>query len=138
LPQDNRRIAWEQFGTAVTERRWPPLKRSKTVLTAIAIIALVPLFIATSIGWSNAVLAAIVSAPALFFITRPLAVNLPGKLSTVEDLVRFTVGRGMVQPLEGWTPETIRAAVREIIIEQLSVSPDFSDDARFVEDLGLG
>jgi hypothetical protein len=37
----------------------------------------------------------------------------------------------------GWTREQITARVRELIVDQLGVKPDFSDDANFVKDLGV-
>ena len=36
-----------------------------------------------------------------------------------------------------WTRAEIRTLVREIIVEQLGVAPDFSDDVYFVRDLGV-
>ncbi|HUQ50277.1 MAG TPA: phosphopantetheine-binding protein [Terriglobales bacterium] len=36
-----------------------------------------------------------------------------------------------------WTRESIRSEVRRIILEQLSVPEDFSDNVRFSEDLGV-
>jgi hypothetical protein len=37
---------------------------------------------------------------------------------------------------DGWTWEEVRQVVRRIIVDHLGVEDTFSDDARFIDDLG--
>ena len=51
-------------------------------------------------------------------------------MSHKADLTTVTVS--------AWTREQIATRVREIIVHVLGCKPDFSEDADFVKDLGLG
>jgi hypothetical protein len=74
-------------------------------------------------------------------LTRPLCREFPKELQTVGDLARWVMTHksdlaNATAP--GWTRDQITIRVREIIVEQLGVKPDFSEDANFVKDLGMG
>jgi hypothetical protein len=73
-------------------------------------------------------------------LTRPFCTEFSKELQTIGDLARWVMTHKSdladATP-SGWTREQITIRVRELIVEQLGVKPDFSDDARFIEDLGL-
>ena len=74
-------------------------------------------------------------------LTRPLRIEFPKNLQTVGDFARWVMINkpDLAQTnIPGWTREQITIRVHEIIVEQLGVKPDFSEDARFIEDLGVG
>lgn len=74
-------------------------------------------------------------------LTRPLRTEFPKNLQTVGDLAQWVMTHKSdladATPT-GWTREQITARVRDLIVEQLGVKPDFSEDANFVKDLGVG
>ena len=73
-------------------------------------------------------------------LTNPLRSEFPAELETIGDLARWLMthmGDLADATRPAWTREQITTRVREIIVEQLGVKPDFSDDAHFVKDLGL-
>jgi len=137
VPKKDRRRLWTSYGAAVEFDRWPELTRSPETVAVIMSLSIFPLFLMSWIGIGSALSAAGVLALSGFLATKPFAVRIPESAATVADLVRLTIARRAVQPSEGWSPESIRLTVRQIIIEQLGIRPDFSDDARFVEDLGV-
>ena len=74
-------------------------------------------------------------------LTQPLRTEFPANLQTVGAFARWVMVNkpDLAQTnTPGWTREQITIRVHEIIVEQLGVKPDFSDDARFIEDLGVG
>ena len=74
-------------------------------------------------------------------LTKPLCKEFPRNLQTIGDLARWVMTHkpDLTQAtIPGWTRDQIAARVREIVVEQLGVKPDFSEDANFVKDLGMG
>jgi acyl carrier protein len=74
-------------------------------------------------------------------LTRPLRVEFPQNLQTIGDLSRWVMAHkgdlANATP-SGWTRDQVAARVREIVVDVLNIKPDFSEDASFVKDLGLG
>ncbi len=73
-------------------------------------------------------------------LTKPMCTEFPRQLQTIGDLSRWVMTHksDLANAVtSGWTRDQVVARVREIIVEQLGCKPDFSEDARFVEDLGL-
>ena len=86
------------------------------------------------------IVAALVAAGIALRLTKPLCTEFPWNLQTIGDLSRWVMthkGDLADATPSGWTREQITIRVRELIVEQLGVKPDFSDDANFVKDLGM-
>lgn len=73
--------------------------------------------------------------------TKPLRTEFPKELQTVGDFSRWAMTHksdlAHTTP-SGWTRDQVAARVREIIVDVLGCKPDFNENARFIEDLGLG
>jgi len=80
----------------------------------------------------------------LFFVARtgtPLKTEFPSGVSTVGDLARWVMMRkpGLAVPENTtWTREQIAAGVKDIVVRQLGCESSYREEARFIEDLGLG
>ena len=73
-------------------------------------------------------------------LTRPLRTEFPKSLQTIGDFARWVMVNkpDLAQTnTPGWTREQITIRVHDIIVEQLGIKPDFSEDANFVKDLGM-
>jgi acyl carrier protein len=113
-----------------------------TVLSVSAglliVVELLPLFNIVSTILAIAVIC--VCGAIAASVTQPFCTEFPKKIQTVGDLSRWVMAHKSdladATPT-GWTREQIAARVREIIVDQLVVKPDFSEDANFVKDLGL-
>ena len=75
------------------------------------------------------------------WLTKGMRYELDSSVATVGGFSRWLVARGpsfiAVEPGK-WTREQIAARVREIVIEQLGCVKTYREDARFIEDLGVG
>ncbi len=156
LPRPQRRQHWERLGVALNGgpadagrqlgrlSRWPGLHRPEwllALLTGISLaVWLVPLFWRWP-GWVSFGLAV-----AVFVIghrlTQPWGREFPRELATAGQLAQRLVGIApkLFEP-EGrrWRRSDVAQIVREITIEQLGLKPEqYREDARFVEDLGMG
>lgn len=88
----------------------------------------------------SAIFSALMTAGLGIKLTKSQRTEFPYPLRTVGGLARWVMTHksdlaDSINP--AWTREQVEARVREIIVEQLGVKPDFSEDARFVEDLGV-
>jgi acyl carrier protein len=92
---------------------------------------LLPLLLFAGVG----VLTALISGK----LTQNWRTEFPKDLQTVGDLARWVMSHkpDLAAPSPGWTREQIAARVRAIVIDVLGCKPDFGEDARFVQDLGL-
>ena len=84
---------------------------------------------------------AVVSAWLALWLTTGMRYELDSSVATVGDLSRWIVARGssfIAFESSQWTREQITARVREIVIDQLACKDTYREDARFVQDLGLG
>jgi hypothetical protein len=85
-------------------------------------------------------LGAFVSTVTAIFLSRSFATEFPNGLSTLGDLslwVRNHKPDLADKSQKAWTREQAAARVREIVIETLCCETKYSEDARFVQDLGL-
>ncbi len=85
--------------------------------------------------------AAMVGAWFCLWLTKGMRYELDPSVATVGDLSRWVVARGpsfiAIEPCK-WTREQIAERVREVVIGQLGCVKNYREDARFIEDLGLG
>lgn len=85
--------------------------------------------------------AAMVLAWFCLWLTKGMRYELDSSVATVGDLSRWVVARGpsfiVLEPSK-WAREQIAERVREIVIDQLGCENTYREDARFVQDLGLG
>ncbi|HEX6880884.1 MAG TPA: hypothetical protein VF135_11005 [Terriglobales bacterium] len=145
IPRENRKIRWEQLRRQTGALSWPRLRFPQLVSATLGTILLA--IAAAAYIWAGPgamqraiiiALATAITALVLIPLAAPLRVSFGGQ--TVGSLAEFIVTSNsfLVAPgAEDWTRERIRLQVRQIIVDQLAVSPDFSDDADFVEDLGV-
>lgn len=85
--------------------------------------------------------AAILTGGFAIRLTRPFHREFPRELQTVGDLACWVMTHKADltnATVPAWTHDQVAARVREIIIDVLGCKPDFSEDANFVKDLGLG
>lgn len=86
-------------------------------------------------------LIAVVSAWLALRLTKGMRYELDSSVATVGDLSQWLVARRpsfiAVEPGK-WTREQIAVRVREVVVEQLGCVKTYREDARFVEDLGVG
>lgn len=149
IPVDGRRAAWERLRNGVGASAWPDLHRSRATMLAntagsvavgatvwIATAPMLPIFYVSILAMSASVAGAVLLTRA----TEHLRVNFRTN-ETVGQLSEFLLANETMKlkpAIEhGWSREQVRAAVRTIIIDQLNVEPTFSDDASFVDDLGI-
>lgn len=75
------------------------------------------------------------------WMTRGMRYELDAAVATVGGLARWLVARGpsfiAIEPGK-WTREQIAERVREVVIAQLGCAKSYREDARFIEDLGVG
>jgi acyl carrier protein len=146
IPLRDRKLQWDRLKEQLGAKVWPELKLRRAIAGLITAGALglgaLTLFWAGSdrplFSLILALLTTAFSAYLLVKMARPLRTSLAGH--TVGTLSEFIVSSNaflVAPPSNEWTPERIRLEVRQIVIDQLAVPPDFSDDAEFVKDLGL-
>jgi acyl carrier protein len=148
VPSVRRRRTWLELRDAVGAVAWPkmrlpfPLTIGLTTITVGSWAALSWwLIIGTRMGWIAALFTAGVSSLAMYWATasiRALQTSLAGQ--TVRTLSEYlaTFNQFLLVPESTeWTAERIRLEVRRVIVDQLALRPDFSDDADFVDDLGV-
>lgn len=76
-----------------------------------------------------------------FRLTRHWQIYFPPNLASVGHFTRWVMARTLPSlgaPPGQWSREQVAARVREIVVAQLGCDATYSEDARFVEDLGLG
>jgi acyl carrier protein len=147
VPLDNRRVAWSELREDVGAVVWPKMRLPTsltTVFVSVAVVlwaALAWRLTAAKVRLAYSVIAAGLLSVAVLagaISVRPLHTSLAGQ--TVGTLAEYvaTFNPFLLSPESTeLTPEKVRLEVRKIIIEQLGVRADFSDDADFVHDLGV-
>lgn len=84
---------------------------------------------------------AILTAGIALRLSKPLRKDFPKELRTIGGLARWVMTHKpdlATATAPAWTRDQIAARVREIVVDVLDCKPDFSEDANFVKDLGLG
>jgi len=150
VPVHRRRASWRVLARDLGWR-FPPLRRPgrleavlmPTVVVADVVLALLP----EAGGWgtlgSFLLLYILAFLPLLYLVlwlTSPFAVHLPEHCRTVRGATLAVLA---LNP-ETWASASLRPAevwsiLRAVVVEQLGVRPEqVTEDARLVEDLGLG
>jgi acyl carrier protein len=151
LPHEGRIAYWSrlQHESGLT---LPPLERPSWLVLAcillVEICALVAGFAAyassrsTETGCIAAFVAAIIVATILWVVVQPFATSVPSECGTLRNLAHTALRLNFQKLSErggGRGREDVWIALREIIVNQLDVSPDkVVPSARFVKDLGVG
>ena len=148
IPRHQRRSLLASVMTELAIKRPPDLVRhywvnavllGSTVLAGLAAaIAIIHAFdfLAFLVFIGGAILAGVIGIR----LTKPLCIEFPNELQTIGDLARWVMTHKSDLAnaiIAGWTRDQVAARVRELIVEQLGVPPDFSEDANFVRDLGV-
>jgi acyl carrier protein len=142
VPLDDRRNAWTRLKEAVGATDWPELHRSKetdsTITAASAAVAIAAAIMAPSYKVLACAVAAAMSYFLLLRATQHLRLHFAGA-ATMGDLAAYMATRSAaaLKGNEGWTRDQVRALVRDIVMKHVNVDSSFSDDASFVDDLGL-
>jgi hypothetical protein len=92
-------------------------------------------------AWPWALLAIVTTGYFGALATRNCKIAFPKELGTVADLSRWVMmnkGDLALPQTSSWTRDQIAARVREIVVQILSCESTYREDARFIEDLGLG
>ncbi len=148
LPKNQRRKIIQKAIVELGIQEMPELVRPKW-LTSLLFVAAVLLGLAAVVIIlpSLSVIAFLIFASATIMagligakLTAPFCREFPPELQTIGDFARWVMSHKIDlanATTPGWTREQVRIRVREIIVEQLGVKPNFSDDAHFVKDLGV-
>jgi hypothetical protein len=139
LPISGRVKAWRTLSRAA-QLPLPALVRPYWLVASLLAASLLPaaLFY-RSIGATWGLLAFSVSAFALFVVSIPAKVAFPSQCSTLGATARYLstlAPAQLVTPAEPISRDQAREVVHGVIREVLAIS-EVSEDARFVEDLGL-
>ncbi len=144
VPLGDRRSTWARLKQAAALEKWPELSRSGEVVFAITVASLAvglaayaanppfALGVAASAAIGSSVLMARATQHLRLHFNEPATVG-----HLVDRLVAQNAAGLRSQEQIGWSREQVREVVRAIIVDHLNVEPDFSDDASFVDDLGV-
>lgn len=149
VPRTQRRETLRCVVADLAIKRPPDLVRSSwvnaTLLGASVLIGLVTAVAAVhvtgAIGAWIGFIVAIAAGVIGIKLTKPLCTEFPTNLQNIGGLARWVMSHkpDLANAIpSGWTREQVAARVREIVVEVLGCKPDFSEDANFVKDLGLG
>jgi len=152
IPLRGRREHWQQLQTSIGVAALPELKRSRLLVVLCATAALLTFIV----SWYGLLTGALSRHALLSFeisvvlaalvgwagarATRPLKLSFVPPVSTVREMVCFLVRQtGGIAPRCDRTREEVAAKVRQTTIEILGISAEsYHEDARFIEDLGVG
>lgn len=146
VPRRGRQKSWQQLKEHVGALVWPKLRFPRIVSVSIALILLmVGLSAYIWAGPGNTsqrsvlvALALSLSCLIIYPLATPLRTSFAGQ--TVGMLAEYVVTSNsfLFGPVaDKWTRDRIRVELRKIVVDQLGVSPDFSDDADFVDDFKI-
>lgn len=145
IPPNDRQQRWQELKGELGAITWPKLRYPRSVQAAIFASLLAAgwaAYIWAGPGDLQRTIIVTLATGATALIVIPLATPFRTSFAgqTVGSLTDFLVTSNnfLFGPMaDAWTRERIRLEVRRIIVEQLGVAPDFSDDADFVRDLGV-
>jgi hypothetical protein len=154
VPRDRRAALLDELATDLNTGPLPALERPAWVvrLCAVASLALgiyagLRLYQSSGAARSGLAIAAAVAVAVLaqtiaWQATSPLRRCFPPLIATVGDLSRWIMLHKTdfvgAAAHKRWTREQVSARVREVVIEELDCAAAYSEDARFIEDLGMG
>ena len=146
-PGRNVRDWWTRLKKCTGARSWPALDRPRwlrRVIWGISFASCVCTFgwFCSKLGWRglgygliSGLPIAVAMGAVLLGCTRMLKYALPDKLQTVADLVPAA----LTAPCIDWKREDVAARVKEIVCVQLNLKEsEYSEEKRFIEDLGAG
>ena len=145
IPRHGRLLHWENLRKGAG-LRLPNLKRPIWLVWSLfACICLIPAIFALCFGLTDPPAYAFLVIPVMIAValiaraaTTPFALCFPDGCLTIEDLVQRASKHISVEWMLKQT-EDIWPVLKEIIIEQLGVTPEeVTKKARFVDDLGVG
>ncbi len=146
VPSATRRQSWACLQAATNASSWPPLRRPAWLFWSLfgcgmgsAVAVMVAL--SAQLGFGPALLAAIASWIIVgIVLAKPItnwATEFAAPYVVIGDLTRFLLA---FAPVEGvrisWTREQVASVVHALIIEVLGVVK-YTDDSRWVEDMGV-
>lgn len=144
IPRKDRGHHWALLQRRVAVRRWPQLCKSIRTICAAALLGAGVFYwfflreLHPTFRFPLAIGAAVVVVGSIFS-SRSLKVEFPVTVRTVGELAQFLVGQApeLFEP-EGrkWARGEVAAVVREIVTEVIGCN-NYTEDSRFVEDLGL-
>lgn len=149
IPFSKRREQWNELGAQVGTVTWPDLKTLPAIpltfeLIALASSAWVAMSVASSVSdriivFLGSIIITTYLGQWLIFSLPQIRLAFPSYGRTLRDLSKHLVERepALFAPPEALSRDTIRLEVRKIVREQLGLEDIFSDDADFVDDLGL-
>lgn len=146
VPRRGRQQHWRQLKEHLGALVWPKLRFPRIVSITIVLVLLgVGLSAYIWAGPGNPTQAFVVTGLALgisclviFPLASPFRTSFAGQ--TIGTLAEYVVTSNSFlfgSASEQWTRERIRLELRMIVVDQLGVQPDFSDDDDFVRDLGM-
>lgn len=151
ISRDNRRQIIRQILHEIGVATDPRFVRPKWLVCVIFFgslaigISIVFLFLSWGIPINSPIIIVpIIAVATAWFalrLTTDMRYELDSSVATVGDLARWIVARGprfIVIESGGWSREQIAERVREIVIDQLGCEDTYREDARFVQDLGVG
>jgi len=144
IPRPKEKEIWPQIQSAVAARSWPELVRPEwmsRLITAVGFAIFVAIIYAvaqTSLGITLGIFAGIVITVVFGIIaakiTRPFQVYIPSRYKRIRDMVPYAVTSDYVR----WTREQVSDLVKQLVMEQLGIHESkYTEDSRFVEDLGM-
>lgn len=143
IPQRDRRATWKELSRASGLARWPMLRRPSIVIGFAWLTSLLLGVSAFALSQGSLWLVLAVTAGSLmatFIATIPLATEFSRHIPTMGGLARYLAlhnAADLVPAHAGWTRRQVRDIVRDSVVDQLGVSPDFDENAEFVRDLGV-
>jgi hypothetical protein len=133
---------WGKLRSEIGARSWPPLGLAREIEISrnaalfflwIGATAALWRFAGYEAGIMGGVLAAALATMFLGRVAEPFKKFIPRKISKVKDLVPYVNTSNLIQ----WSRDDIARVVREIVEEILSVGDKYSEDADFINELGL-
>jgi acyl carrier protein len=150
IPRSSRREAWKHFQRALATSSLPPLEKPlqiRRMITLVVVGSSIAAGLGTAIstssllwGISVAFIAAALSNSLMERATASQAVTFGANAETagsVAELLARCETASAAPPSGGWTRDEVRRLVRKIVVDHLGVEDTFSDDARFIDDLGV-
>ena len=148
LARDQRCERLQQLTAELALSSMPQLVRSDRLISLLCLMASLAGLV-TALCWKPSIFPAWVPTLGAVIatgwigaaITRGHRTTFPSEYATVGQLARWimTHKSDLAIPLSpGWTRDQISARVREIVVRTLGCESEYAENARFVEDLGVG
>jgi hypothetical protein len=144
IPIHQRRVLWETIRVHVGSKPWPALHRSQGLLAIIAAAAVLSagaafVVVPRGIGGVAMPLAGVTVWSLGMAATGSQRRHFDAETATVggtADYLATYAPQTLKQDGEGWTRDQVRETIHRLIRSRLNVA-EFTDDSRFVEDMGL-